>query len=260
MTDKDLHKLSREDLLKLMLAQSKELARQKTMVSEMTKTQEENAASNEQLKLALDEKDALLEKLQKHLDDKDKLLKEKQEELDGIQLIAPQSEEHVIALQKENASLLLQAGDLNKKISELEAQLNHKESELEHCKEKLDRLSKRQSVESLDDLDLLIDDFNEKNRKLVAQLDAKEAQLDSLCRLTSERDNLETIIREQFAELKAGFAQAAPVQADTLEPVAAYKLLDQKREIQALNTKLEERDKEIRELWTRIWTLVGQKS
>ncbi len=264
MTDKDLHKLSREDLLKLMLAQSKELTRQKTIVSKMTTTAEENTASIDRLKAKLDEKDetierlkgrlnekdALLEKLKKSLDDKDKLLEEKQEELDNRLQGAPQSDEYFITLQKENASLLQQVGELNGEIGELKAQLAQKESELKRCKEKLDVLNERQPVESLDDLDLLIDDFNEKNRKLVEQLNAKEAQLDSICRMTSERDNLETIIREQFAELKAGFAQAAPVQADTL---------DQEREIQELNSKLEQRDNEIRELWTRIWSLVGPK-
>ncbi len=268
MTDKDLHKLSREDLLKLMLAQSKELTRQKTIVGGMTKTQEENAATIERLKAKLDEKDetierlkgrlnekdALLEKLKKRLDDKDKLLEEKQEELDNRMQGVLQSDEHFINLQKENASLLQQVEELNGKIGELKAQLAQKESELKRCKEKLDVLNERPPVETLDDLDMLIDDFNEKNQKLVEQLNAKEAQLDSICRLTSERDNLETIIRDQFAELKAGF-----MQADMLDPAASDKLLDKERKIQELNTKLEQRDDEIRELWTRIWSLTGTK-
>ena len=43
MTDKDLHKLSREDLLKLMLAQSKEVTRLKTLGSEKRMPQASNA-------------------------------------------------------------------------------------------------------------------------------------------------------------------------------------------------------------------------
>ena len=81
MTDKDLHKLSREDLLKLMLAQSKELTRQKTIVSEMTTTAEENTASIDRLKAKLDEKDETIERLKGRLNEKDALL-EKLKKLD----------------------------------------------------------------------------------------------------------------------------------------------------------------------------------
>ena len=74
MTDKDLHKLSREDLLKLMLAQSKELTRQKTIVSEMTTTAEENTASIDRLKAKLDENDETTERRKGRLNEKDALL------------------------------------------------------------------------------------------------------------------------------------------------------------------------------------------
>ena len=299
MTDKDLHKLSREDLLKLMLAQSKEVTRLKTLGSEMAKTQEENAASIERLKAKLDEKDetierlkgrlnekdALLEKLKKRLDDKDKLLQEQQEQLDGKEQKEPRFDDHVIALQKE--------------------------MELQNCKEKLEAAAAVQTGDSLDDLDLLMDDFNEKNMRLVEQLNAKEAQLDSLCRQTAEQEKLgESImaqfaelkaslaqaapaqvdtqavageLREQFAELKASLAEAAPAQADTqaftaelkeqmerlrasipsggtaADPAAEDRLREKERQIQALSTKLEQRDDEIRQLWSRIWTLVSPK-
>ena len=325
MTDKDLHKLSREDLLKLMLAQSKEVTRLKTLGSEMAKTQEENAASIERLKAKLDEKDetierlkgrlnekdALLEKLKKRLDDKDKLLQEQQEQLDGKEQKEPRFDDHVIALQKENAALRQQTGELNGKIGELKALLAQKEMELQNCQEKLEAAAAVQTGDSLDDLDLLMDDFNEKNMRLVEQLNAKEAQLDSLCRQAAEQEKLgESImaqfaelkaslaqaapaqvdtqavageLREQFAELKASLAEAAPAQADTqaftaelkeqmeclrasipsggtaADPAAEDRLREKERQIQALSTKLEQRDDEIRQLWSRIWTLVSPK-
>ena len=327
MTDKDLHKLSREDLLKLMLTQSKEVTRQKAMVSELTETREQNTATIDRLKNKLDEKDetierlkerlnendALLEKLKKRLDEKDKLLEEKQEELDRNRPDAPKFDEHVISLQRENADLRQQNGELNGKVGELKARLAQREEELQRCKERLEKSAVVQSDADLGDLDLLMDDFNAKNRKLLDQLDAKEAQLEALCRQAAEREGLEETLSRQLTELKEEFAQSAPVSADTqafarelrdqlaelkaglaqsgagtgtadmdafraelrdqmaslraslaysggtADPAAADRLQEKDKTIQALNVKLEERDNEIRELWSRIWTLVSPK-
>ena len=103
MTDRDLRKLSREDLLKLMLAQSKEVTRQKAVITELEKTDAQNQeslerlkeklnekdASIEHLKERLNEKDAQLDKLKGRLDEKDILLQKQQEELEGKNSSAP---------------------------------------------------------------------------------------------------------------------------------------------------------------------------
>ncbi len=74
LTGKQLHKLSREDLLKLLLAQSQELSEQKETVAAL---QEENASAEEslgRLKSKLDEKDAQIERLKRKLDEKDRMI------------------------------------------------------------------------------------------------------------------------------------------------------------------------------------------
>ena len=325
MTEKDLRKLGRQDLLQMLVTQSREVARPRAALKELEISLNEADENNDKLRNRLDEKDetierlkgrlnekdALLEKLKKRLDDKDKLLQEQQEQLDGKEQKEPRFDDHVIALQKENAALRQQTGELNGKIGELKALLAQKEMELQNCQEKLEAAAAVQTGDSLDDLDLLMDDFNEKNMRLVEQLNAKEAQLDSLCRQAAEQEKLgESImaqfaelkaslaqaapaqvdtqavageLREQFAELKASLAEAAPAQAETqaftaelkeqmerlrasipsggtaADPAAEDRLREKERQIQALSTKLEQRDDEIRQLWSRIWTLVSPK-
>ena len=64
MTEKELHKLRRQDLLQLLVLQSKEMADLHTKADELS-------AGYERLKAKLDEKDATIERLKGRLDDKD---------------------------------------------------------------------------------------------------------------------------------------------------------------------------------------------
>ena len=57
MTEKELHRLSRQDLLQLLLAQSKEVSRQKNVIEEMKTNAAQDLELTERLKGKLDEKD-----------------------------------------------------------------------------------------------------------------------------------------------------------------------------------------------------------
>ncbi len=71
MTGKQLHKLSREDLLKLLLAQSQELSRQKETISALSEQNQSAGESVERLQAKLDEKDAQIDRLNRKLDERD---------------------------------------------------------------------------------------------------------------------------------------------------------------------------------------------
>lgn len=74
MTEKELHKLSRQDLLQLLLAQSREVARQKSSIEELKESLSQEKALTERLKDKLNDKDETIEHLKRRLDDKDESL------------------------------------------------------------------------------------------------------------------------------------------------------------------------------------------
>lgn len=71
MTEKELHKLRKQDLLQLLLAQGREAAELQEQITKLSASLEETEAGNERLKAKLDEKDELIEKLKSRLDEKD---------------------------------------------------------------------------------------------------------------------------------------------------------------------------------------------
>ena len=74
MTEKDLHKLSREDLLKLLLEQSKELEATSQRSEEYRQSFLRSAAVLDKLKARLDQKDEQLKELQEKIEEKEKQL------------------------------------------------------------------------------------------------------------------------------------------------------------------------------------------
>lgn len=71
MTNKELKKLRREDLLEMLLNQSKDVARQRETIGTLEKTLEEQCSVDERLKDKLNEKDAQMEHLKERLNEKD---------------------------------------------------------------------------------------------------------------------------------------------------------------------------------------------
>ncbi len=80
MTERELRRLSRQDLLQLLLAQSKEVARQKDTIAELKNVLEQERELTSRLKAKLDEKDETIEHLKMRLDSKDETLNRLKEE------------------------------------------------------------------------------------------------------------------------------------------------------------------------------------
>ena len=71
MTEKELHKLRRHDLLQLLLAQGREAAQLRTRIEETTAELEQVRETNQRFIERMDEKDAQIGKLKERLDEKD---------------------------------------------------------------------------------------------------------------------------------------------------------------------------------------------
>lgn len=71
MTEKEMYKLRKQDLLKLLLTQGQEAAERQEQINILTASLAETEETVERLKEKLNEKDALIEKLKKRLDEKD---------------------------------------------------------------------------------------------------------------------------------------------------------------------------------------------
>lgn len=82
MTDKELRKLRRQELLELLVAQSKEAARFKTELDEKTEELSGVLESLDRLKEKLNDKDESIEKLKGRLDEKDALIEKLKGRLD----------------------------------------------------------------------------------------------------------------------------------------------------------------------------------
>ena len=80
MTEKDLRKLRRHDLLQLLLTQGREAAQLREELAQSQAECAELTAGNERLKAKLNEKDELIERLKGRLDQKDARIKELEEE------------------------------------------------------------------------------------------------------------------------------------------------------------------------------------
>lgn len=81
MTDKELRRLRRQDLLQLLVEQSREAARLQTETDEKSEEIAQLNESLERLKGKLDEKDAQLERLKERLNEKDALLEKLKQRL-----------------------------------------------------------------------------------------------------------------------------------------------------------------------------------
>ena len=109
MTAKELHKLSRQDLLQLLLAQSREVARQKENIDELKGLLKKERELSTRLKEKLNEKDELFERLKHRLDEKDGELSVAQEEAEtmrqSMESLRSRLDEKDIALESARARL-----------------------------------------------------------------------------------------------------------------------------------------------------------
>lgn len=83
MTEKELLKLKRQDLLQLLLDQGRDAAEYKARLEETSLALTEAEETVERLKNKLNEKDELIEKLKGRLDEKDAQIKQQSEEMEA---------------------------------------------------------------------------------------------------------------------------------------------------------------------------------
>lgn len=81
MTDKELHRLKKQDLLQLLLTQGKEAAALQAEITALSNSLADTQAGNARLKAKLNEKDELIEKLKDRLDEKDNLITRQREKM-----------------------------------------------------------------------------------------------------------------------------------------------------------------------------------
>lgn len=84
MTEKELHRLRRQDLLQLLLLQSKEVTELQTKLTDQIARANALEDSNERIKARLNEKDATITHLVKRLNQKDERIAALTGELDEL--------------------------------------------------------------------------------------------------------------------------------------------------------------------------------
>lgn len=107
MTEKELHKLRRHDLLQLLLAQGREAAQLQAQIDEMTAELNNLQEANNRFIGRMDDKDAQIEKLKGRLDEKDAQvekfkgrLKEKDVQIDKLKIRLDQKDTQIGELRK----------------------------------------------------------------------------------------------------------------------------------------------------------------
>ncbi len=134
MTDKELRKLRRQDLLELLVEQSREATRFQSerdgKQAELSKILE----SYERLKGKLDEKDALIEKLKGRLDEKDALMEaDKLEAEETLTRLKAKLDEKDVLLEKLKKRLDQKDEKLEQLEAEVEKAHSHKWKEMDEC-------------------------------------------------------------------------------------------------------------------------------
>ena len=127
MTEKELHRLSRQDLLQLLLAQSKEVSRQRAANEELKNNAEKDHELIDRLKERLDEKDATIETLKHRLDEKDETINHLKRRLD--------------AKDETMNKLKADAEDMSGTVEFLRSRLDEKDAALDAARARLDMLT-----------------------------------------------------------------------------------------------------------------------
>ena len=154
VTEKELHRLSRQDLLQLLLAQSKEVSRQKNVIEEMKTNAAQDLELTERLKGKLDEKDETFDRLKEKLDEKDETFDRLKERLD----------------------------EKDATIERLKAKLDEKDATIEHLKHRLDAKDETMNKLKADHEDMAgtVEFLRSRLDEKDAALDAARARLDQL--------------------------------------------------------------------------------
>ena len=186
MTEKELRSLHRQDLLQLLLAQSREVARLKEengLRAEMIAEQGETLG---RLKERLNAKDEQIEHLKGRLNKKDEAIGLMREELKKL---APtqegEAEDRIRALLRDQEELRVQLRVREDEIRSLKEAAGKKDAALRQLQA---RLNARDAVDKLG-LDTVLEEFRKSNETLKEQLREREAEVEKLRAKIVERDS-----------------------------------------------------------------------
>lgn len=162
MTEKELRKLHRHDLLELLVEQSRETARLNAALREREEQLGEALEGNGRLKDKLNEKDELVEKLKARLNGKDEEIAEKEAE----------SEEQLLRLKEKLNEKDTLVEKLKSRLDEKDAQIAEEKKARE---EGLNRLK-----EKLDEKDTLIERLRGQTERKEEKIEKLEAEIENL--------------------------------------------------------------------------------
>lgn len=164
MTEKELRKLNRHDLLELLVEQSREASRLGTSLKEREEELARALGSNGRLKEKLDEKDELIEKLKSRLDEKD-------------------------------AEMAVQAADTAVQLERLKEKLNEKDALVEKLKGRLDEKDVQLAEETAV--------REEQLKRLKEKLNAKDGLIDKLREQMDRRDEKNERLETEIERLRS---------------------------------------------------------
>ena len=140
MTAKELHKLSRQDLLQLLLAQSREVARQKENIEELKGLLKKERELSARLKEKLNEKDDDITRLAEKLNDKDENIGRLKDKLNGKDEIFERLKNRLDEKDMELNEAQEDAETLRQSVESLRTRLDEKDEALESARARLDRM------------------------------------------------------------------------------------------------------------------------
>ena len=143
MTEKELRKLGRHDLLELLVEQSREAAKLDAALKEKEEALAGAEEGNGRLKEKLNEKDELIEKLKARLDGKDAEMAQRAAGLEET------LERLKAKLDEKDASMAQEAERIEETFSRLKEKLNDKDALIEKLRSRLD--SREEKIEMLED-------------------------------------------------------------------------------------------------------------
>ena len=146
MTAKELHKLSRQDLLQLLLAQSREVARQKESIDELKGLLKKERDLSTRLKEKLNEKDEDLDRLVEKLNEKDENIGRLKEKLNGKDELFERLKQRLDEKDGELGAAQEEAEAMRQSMESLRSRLDEKDIALETARARLDRIGPAQSV------------------------------------------------------------------------------------------------------------------
>ena len=140
MTAKELHKLSRQDLLQLLLAQSREVARQKENIDELKGLLKKERDLSARLKEKLNEKDEDLARLVDKLNEKDENIGRLKEKLNGKDELFERLKHRLDEKDGELNTAQEEAESMRQSMESLRSRLDEKDLALESARARLDKM------------------------------------------------------------------------------------------------------------------------